>query len=111
MDIRTHEVLSVLFQHVIDLVEQIVGLLSQLLATLLPGGRAAGEVVVLAAVFAALGVLPLVVLGQLGLVVGLAAAVTALQTKRYTSSTQFFVSVLGADTAQLSQGSTFTSSG
>lgn len=41
-------------------------------------------------------------------VVGLAAAVTALQTKRYTSSTQFFVSVSGADTTQLSQGSTFT---
>ena len=41
-------------------------------------------------------------------VVGLAAAVTALQTKRYTSSTQFFVSVSGADTAALQQGSTFT---
>lgn len=41
-------------------------------------------------------------------VVGLAAAVTALQTKRYTSSTQFFVSVSGSDTATLQQGSTFT---
>ncbi|WP_435203106.1 polysaccharide biosynthesis tyrosine autokinase [Janibacter sp. GS2] len=39
---------------------------------------------------------------------GLAAAVTALQTKQYTSSTQFFVSVSGADTAALQQGSTFT---
>ena len=44
-------------------------------------------------------------------VVGLAVVITALQTKKYTSSTQFFVSVSGADTAQLSQGSTFTSSG
>ena len=41
-------------------------------------------------------------------VVGLAAAVTALQTKQYASSTQFFVSVSGADTTQLQQGSTFT---
>ena len=41
-------------------------------------------------------------------VVGLAAAATALQTKQYASSTQFFVSVSGADTTQLQQGSTFT---
>lgn len=41
-------------------------------------------------------------------VVGLAGAMTALQTKQYASSTQFFVSVSGSDTAQLQQGSTFT---
>ncbi len=42
------------------------------------------------------------------IVVGLAAVWTATQTKQYTSSTQFFVSVSGSDTAQLQQGSTFT---
>ncbi|NYF97380.1 polysaccharide biosynthesis tyrosine autokinase [Janibacter cremeus] len=42
-------------------------------------------------------------------VVGLAAGWTALQTKQYTSSTQFFVSVSGSDdTSALQQGSTFT---
>lgn len=42
-------------------------------------------------------------------VIGLAAVLTALQTKQYASSTQFFVSVSGADdSAQLQQGSTFT---
>lgn len=42
-------------------------------------------------------------------VVGLAAGWTALQTKQYTSSTQFFVSVSGAeDSTALQQGSTFT---
>lgn len=39
---------------------------------------------------------------------GLAGVLTALQTKQYTSSTQFFVSVSGSDTAALQQGSTFT---
>lgn len=43
------------------------------------------------------------------IVVGLTAVVTALQTKHYTSSTQFFVSVSGdGDTTALQQGSTFT---
>ena len=43
------------------------------------------------------------------IVVGLAATMTALQTKQYSSSTQFFVSVSGADdTTALQQGSTFT---
>lgn len=42
-------------------------------------------------------------------VVGLAAGWTALQTKQYTSTTQFFVSVSGTDdTMALQQGSTFT---
>ena len=41
-------------------------------------------------------------------VVGLAALWTVSQPKRYTSSTRFFVSVSGADTAALQQGSTFT---
>ena len=41
-------------------------------------------------------------------VVGLAGLLTVIQTKHYTSSTQFFVSVSGADTAALQQGSTFT---
>ncbi|WP_282071645.1 polysaccharide biosynthesis tyrosine autokinase [Janibacter hoylei] len=42
-------------------------------------------------------------------VIGLAALLTAVQTKQYSSSTQFFVSVSGTgDTAQLQQGSTFT---
>lgn len=42
------------------------------------------------------------------IVVGLAAVWTGTQTKEYTSSTQFFVSVSGSDNAQLQQGSTFT---
>lgn len=41
-------------------------------------------------------------------VLGLAGVLTAVQTKQYTSSTQFFVSVSGSDTAALQQGSTFT---
>lgn len=42
-------------------------------------------------------------------VVGLAAGWTALATKQYTSTTQFFVSVSGSDdTTALQQGSTFT---
>lgn len=41
-------------------------------------------------------------------VIGLAALLTGLQTKQYSSSTQFFVSVSGSDTAALQQGSTFT---
>ncbi|WP_245634509.1 polysaccharide biosynthesis tyrosine autokinase [Janibacter limosus] len=41
-------------------------------------------------------------------VLGLAALLSAVQTKQYTSSTQFFVSVSGTDTAALQQGSTFT---
>ncbi len=41
-------------------------------------------------------------------VVGLAALFTGLQTKQYTSTTQFFVSVSGSNTASLQQGSTFT---
>ena len=41
-------------------------------------------------------------------VIGIAALLTGLQTKQYTSQTQFFVSVSGADTTALQQGSTFT---
>src|SRR5262249_8308936 len=57
LDVRPHEVLSVLFHHVVDLIEQIVGLFGQLLATLLAGGGSAREVVVLAASTATLGLL------------------------------------------------------
>src|SRR5690349_4328784 len=57
LDVCADEVFGVLLENVVDFVEQIVGLLGQLLATLLPGGRAAGEVVVLAATTAALGLL------------------------------------------------------
>lgn len=42
------------------------------------------------------------------IVIGLAAVWTVTQTKQYASSTQFFVSVSGSDTAALQQGSTFT---
>ena len=41
-------------------------------------------------------------------VIGLAGLLTAVQEKSYTAKTQFFVSVSGADTAALQQGSTFT---
>lgn len=41
-------------------------------------------------------------------VMGLAGVFTALQTNQYSSQTQFFVSVSGADNAALQQGSTFT---
>src|SRR4029077_8553286 len=57
LDVCTDEVFGVLFEDIVDLVEQVVGLLGQLLATLLPGGRAAGEVIVLAATTATLGLL------------------------------------------------------
>ena len=57
LDVRAPEVLGVLFENVVDLVQQIVGFLGQLFETLLPGGRAAGEVIVLAATTATLGLL------------------------------------------------------
>src|ERR1700738_4961047 len=57
LDVCADEVFGVLFQNIVDLVEQIVGLIGQLLATLLARGRAGGEVVVIAAVTAALGLL------------------------------------------------------
>ncbi len=51
LDVGTHEVLGVLLEHVVDLVEQIVGVLSELLATFLTGTAVAdrGLVVVSAA--------------------------------------------------------------
>jgi hypothetical protein len=57
LDVRADEVFGVLLENIVDLVEQVVSLLGQLLATLLPGGRAAGEVIVLAATTATLGLL------------------------------------------------------
>src|ERR1700758_3199874 len=45
LDVCADEVFGVLFQNIVDLVEQIVGLLGQLLATLLARGRAGGGVV------------------------------------------------------------------
>ena len=46
LDVCAHEVLGVLLEHVVDLVQQIVGLLGELVATLLPAGAVTGEVVV-----------------------------------------------------------------
>ena len=57
MNIGAHEVLGVLFQDVIDLIEQIVGLLGQLLAALLAARLRAAGVVVLATAAATLGLL------------------------------------------------------
>src|SRR6202035_5019431 len=57
LDVCADEVFGALFQNIIDLVEQVVGLLGQLLATLLARGRAGGGVVVIAAATAALGLL------------------------------------------------------
>src|ERR1700752_180349 len=57
LDVCADEVFGVLFQNIVDLVEQIVGLLGQLLATLLARGRAGGEVVIVATTTAALGLL------------------------------------------------------
>src|SRR5512139_2908145 len=57
LDVRPHEIFGVFLEHVVDLVQQIVGFLGQLLAALLPGGRVAGEVVVIAAATATLGLL------------------------------------------------------
>jgi hypothetical protein len=49
LDVRANEVLGVLFEHVVDLVEQIVGLFGELLTTLLASGSTAGGIVVVAA--------------------------------------------------------------
>src|ERR1700751_1952226 len=57
LDACADEVFGVLFQNIVDLVEQVVGLLGQLLATVLARGRAGGEVVVIAPATAALGLL------------------------------------------------------
>src|ERR1700742_3249236 len=57
LDVCADEVFSVLFQNIVDLIQQVVGLLGQLLATLLARGRAGSEVVVIAAATAALGLL------------------------------------------------------
>src|ERR1700751_284808 len=57
LDVCADEVFGVLFQNIVDLVEQVVGLLGQLLATLLAPGRAGCEVVVIAPARAALGLL------------------------------------------------------
>src|ERR1700683_3566329 len=57
LDVCADEVFGVLFQKIVDLVKQIVGLFGQLLATLLARGRAGGGVVVIAAATSALGLL------------------------------------------------------
>src|SRR6202022_4131371 len=57
LDVCADKVFGVLLQNIVDLVEQIVGLVGQLLATLLARGRAGGQVVVIAAATAALGLL------------------------------------------------------
>src|ERR1700742_2436406 len=57
LDVCADEVFGVLFQNIVDLVEQIVGLFGQLFATLLARGRASGGVVVVATTTAALGLL------------------------------------------------------
>src|ERR1700743_2564599 len=57
LDVCADEVFGVLFQNIVDLVEQIVGLFDQLFATFLPRGRAGSEVVVIAATTTALGLL------------------------------------------------------
>src|ERR1700733_1322914 len=48
LDVCADEVFGVLFQNIVDLVQQIVGLIGQFLATLLARGRAGGWVVVIA---------------------------------------------------------------
>ena len=49
MDIGPHEVLGIFLKHVVDLVEQVVGLRGKLLAALLTGTCIAGGTVVIAA--------------------------------------------------------------
>src|ERR1700761_1431479 len=57
LDVCADKVFGVLFQNIVDLIQQVVGFLGQLLATLLARGRAGSEVVVIAAATAALGLL------------------------------------------------------
>ena len=57
LDVRADEVLGVLFEYVVDLVEQIVGLFGELLATLLASRSSAGGVVVISAATTTLGLL------------------------------------------------------
>src|ERR1700754_2501373 len=49
LHVRTHEVLGVLLEHVVDLVEDRVDVLAELLAALLAGRGGAGAVLVVAA--------------------------------------------------------------
>src|SRR5205807_10052897 len=58
LDVCAYEVFGVLFQNIVDLIQQVVGVLGQLLATLLARGRAgSGVVVIAAAATTALGLL------------------------------------------------------
>src|SRR6516162_555024 len=57
LDIRADKVLGVFLKNVVNLVEQVVGVLGQLLAALLARGRGVGEVVIVAAATATLGLL------------------------------------------------------
>src|ERR1700722_18883857 len=57
LDVCADKVFGVLFQNIVDLIQQVVGFLGQLLATLLARGRAGSGVVVTAAATTALGLL------------------------------------------------------
>jgi hypothetical protein len=57
LDVCPHEVLGVLLEYVVDLVEQIVGLLGELLATLLASRSGVSGIVVIAATTATLSLL------------------------------------------------------
>src|ERR1700741_2598276 len=57
LDVRTDKVLCVFLEDVINLVEQIVGLLGELFAALLARGCSTGDVVVVTAATATLGLL------------------------------------------------------
>src|ERR1700730_16367252 len=57
LDVCADKVFGVLFQNIVDLIQQVVSVLGQLLATLLASGRAGSGVVVIAATTTALGLL------------------------------------------------------
>src|ERR1700731_2669974 len=57
LDVCANKVFGVLFQNIVDLIQQVVGVLGQLLATLLARGRAGSGGVVIAAATTGLGLL------------------------------------------------------
>src|ERR1700722_17027735 len=57
LDVCADKVFGVLFQNIVDLIQQVVGFLGQLLATLLARGRAGSGVFVIPAATPALGLL------------------------------------------------------
>jgi len=55
LDIGPHEIFGIFLKHIVDLIEQVVGLRGKLLTTLLPSGCTTDSAIILAAAAATLG--------------------------------------------------------